>query len=98
MKFVLLCTLASASILLLNSCCSGLGMAYIGSCAKPSHSELEAGRHCAEPGMVTRDARYVKCMKDQGFDVEEDPAATLENERRRSNKSLNADAGKAGAG
>ena len=73
----------------LSSCCSGLGMAYMGSCVKPSRVQVEAGQTCAEPGMLTRDAKYVRCMDELGIEVHEDPSATQENEHRRSNKGFN---------
>jgi len=66
-----------------------LGMAYMGSCAKPNRSQIQAGESCAESGMMTRDSKFVECMKEHGIEVEEDPRATEENERRRSNKGFN---------
>lgn len=52
-----------------------LGMAYMGSCKKPSGVERRAAERCIEQGHKARNSAYVQCMAELGYDIPVDPSA-----------------------
>ena len=64
------------SALFLQGCCHMLGMAYFGSCKKPSGAEQRAAERCIEQGHLARNRAYVQCMAELGYDIPVDPSAT----------------------